>query len=504
MTLILLVLITLITGTLSAFRYTDRFSQSPAVPSGAALLFAAPHRSALRWTSAAARLASTFVVGAHRSVRVLTHAELSRNPFVSRRHELLAQGVSILECGTAALAVDGCDQVLFPDGSASDQSACLEAIYLDQVSSVLDCVADVPRPSVVIFDAASAMFAVNVALRFGVPAVLVSSQLDSAADASSSHWFVSRLWSHKAIHDQCALLGLNVCWPTDVRTVAHTHNQLVLDWFDGTADIDDGRGVLRVLPLGLDEDGFRYQAALDITDDSDKRTASVLAGGKPFVFVSFGDIVQPTTPFIERVIAQLDIACQSGAACHVLWAAGARRNDIGAVWPTWITPIHTALPHFGVFESKLLRAVVTGGDTDEIGDAIVHNVPLAVVPLRADTHRNAAFVAKHGIGFHVQSLETLGASLAKLVAPASSDVRAAMQRFHDKWRQAQTSKLVQSAIRARVQAASPDPPPPAPIGATHEADEATKRVVQELASWKDARKAQPSNTKASNAVRSEL
>lgn len=491
-TLIVLLLSSCIVG--ATFRYADQFTHSSMVPEGAALVFAAPHRSLQRWSAAVARAVSPFVVAPHRAVRVLLGGQLISSPFVSRRTEWAAQGVSTLDCGIAALAATSCQSALFPDGSESDDSACLQAIYRDQVAAVLDCVADVPRPAVVIFDTSS-LYAANVARKFGVPGVLVHSQLDSAVvDASAgTPWFVSRLWSHKAIHDQCALLGLSICWPSSsVHALAHEHGQLVLDWFDGdSTPLDDGRGVLRVLPLADDAD-FRYQAALDITDDSEAATQRFLAVATPFVFVSFGDVVQPTTAFIERVVTQLAAACQSAGAapCRVLWAAGARRADRDASWPSWITPIHTALPHFGVFESTQLRAVVTGGDGDEIGDAIVHNVPLVVVPLRADTHRNAAFVAKHGIGAHVRALDALGAALAPLAAGGASEVRSAMQQFHNKWRAANTHRLVQSIVGARMLAASPVPPPPPPILAgNEEAEEAARRVAHELASWKRSRDA---------------
>jgi hypothetical protein len=470
----------------TTFRFADQFSHSSMVPEGAALVFAAPHRSLQRWSSAVARAVSPFAVAPHRAVRVLLGGQLISNPFVSRRAEWAAQGVSTLECGIAALAESSCRAAVFPDGSETDHSACFDAIYRDQTAAVLKCVEDIPRPVVVIFDTSS-LYAINVARKFGVPAVLVHSQLDSADDSQSAGtpWLVSRLWSHKAVHDQCALLGLSICWPSHVHEFAHEHNELVLDWFDGdSAHLDDNRGVLRVLPLANDDD-FRYQAALDITDDSEAVTKRFLDAATPFVFVSFGDVVQPTVEFIQSVVKQLAAACQSGSVCRVLWAAGARRGDADVSWPSWITAIHTALPHFGVFASKRLRAVVTGGDSDEIGDAIVNNVPLVVVPLRADTHRNAAFVTKRGIGAHVRALDTLGAALAPLAAGGASDVRQAMQQFHDKWRAANTHKVVQSAVSARILAASPVPPPPAPILAgNEEADENAKRVARELASWK--------------------
>lgn len=462
-----LVLLFFTFATVAAF---EEFADARAVPEGAALVFAWPTHSLLHQLSTAARLASPFAVLVHRSARlVLTGASHEAKPVWSAKAHARALGLAVLDCGTGGIVEpsDACATVVHADRVGTAAEACAAAIFADQIAASLRCVAEVPRPAVVVYDSWS-MFAASVALRLGVPGVLVHSA------GSFSDRLVAQLASNALLQALCAEAEAAVCAPTSANAaveLAHTRGHLVLDWFDGAAPLDDGRGVLRILPLAGDD--HEYQAPLDVSGSSTVADVSrFLALEAPFVLVSFGEHVRLSAALFASVLQQLMDFCRDGAACRVLWPH-LPRSEL----PDWLLATPGAVAHLGVLESPHLLAVVSGGDAGDLAGAVVHSVPLVVLPLGVEPRSSA----KRGVAVAVESADELAAAL---VTATSESGRARVAAFHSQWSAVDSDRVFARQIAARL---APPPPPPPPIHSElHKlAEETQQRVLAEFKSWRE-------------------
>jgi hypothetical protein len=97
----------------------------------------------------------------------------------------------------------------------------------------------------------------------------------------------------------------------------------VLDWFDGDSATSTTVAVCFVCCRSADDDDFRYQAALDITDDSEAVTRALSRRRDAVCLCLVWRRRAADDEFIERVVKQLAAACQSGS--DVPCAVGCRR-----------------------------------------------------------------------------------------------------------------------------------------------------------------------------------
>jgi hypothetical protein len=445
--------------------FYEEYRLSSAVPEGAVLVFAWPTPSALRIVSALAQR-TAFPVLVHRGIRLVApHVVHDSKPVVSAVALAKSLGLSVLHCGVGGVVWGAACAGLLTGEPLSDngRAVCLASIYADQAEASLRCVAEVAKPALVIYDSLS-MFGANVALRFGVPAVLLHSQQISDA-------LVEQLLRNGELSAACAEFQAPVCAAlTDADKLAHAHGHLVVDWFDASAapvgNADDG--VLRLLPFSSAMHAF--DAAYDLsTDGSRELVGQFLARQTPFVLVSLGDfLLEPSALFIGSLTHQLSTFCHDGQACRVLWARSSL-TDID-----WLLAVPGSVAHLGVFQSRSLRAVVSSGDPADVADALANRVPLVLLPLDEQQAHTGRRFAALGVAVVAEAVDTIAAALTSASGAADD--------FHAKWRAADADRVVVERVLARL-APPPPPPPPIVVGLSVEKANEGLQMLREMSEW---------------------
>jgi hypothetical protein len=455
----LLLLLALISAAHSVFY--EEYRHASAVPEGAVLVFAWPTPSALRIVSALAQR-TAFPVLVHRGIRLVTpHVVHASKPVISAVALAKSLGLSVLQCGVGGVVWGAaCAGLLTGEPLRDGRAVCLASVYADQAEASLRCVAEIAKPALVIYDSLS-MFGANVALRFGVPAVLLHSQQLSDA-------LVEQLLRNGELSAACAEFQAPVCAAlTDADKLAHAHGHLVVDWFDASAAHDDD-GVLRLLPFSSAMHAF--DAAYELpTDGSRELVGQFLARQTPFVLVSLGDfLLEPSALFIGALTHQLSTFCHDGQACRVLWARSSL-TDID-----WLLGVPGSVAHLGVFQSRSLRAVVSSGDPADVADALANRVPLVLLPLDEQQAHTGRRFAALGVAVVADAVDKIAAALTSASGAADD--------FHAKWRAADADRVVVERVLARM-APPPPPPPPIVVGLSVEKAKEGLQMFRDLSEW---------------------